>query len=62
MKKAMSNHIGEATFPASILVAKFTQASGDPRKVGLSDLCRWDQHGNATADDKVVFPYFFLFF
>ena len=52
----LMNHIPEDTPAALIPVAlKFCQAQSCPTKVGLSDLCTYDQEGNKS--DDVEFPF-----
>jgi len=52
----LSNHIPEDT-PARLepLAKKFCQAQSCPTKVGLSDVCKYDQDGNKA--ENVVFPF-----
>lgn len=51
-----SNHIPPAEgLAATALAKKFTQKSGCPTQVGLSDVCKYDSDGNTA--DKPVFPY-----
>lgn len=50
------NQISEETPIFLIPVAiKFCQAQDCPTKVGLSDICRYDQEGNEA--ENIVFPY-----
>ena len=52
----MSNHIPEDAPAFLIPVAlKFCQAQSCPTKVGLSDVCKYDQEGNEA--ENVVFPF-----
>ena len=52
----LSNQIPEDAPIFLIPVAiKFCQAQDCPTKVGLSDICRYDQDGNEVQD--IVFPY-----
>jgi hypothetical protein len=39
------------------LALKFQQASKCPFKVGLSDVCKYDQDGAEVADEDLEFPY-----
>lgn len=53
---SLSNHVQDDIAPALIpLVTKSCEASSCPTKVGISDVCRYDQEGNEA--EKVVFPF-----
>lgn len=41
------------------LAHKFKQATAEPGKLGISDLCRWDQDGDGDAvpDESLNFPF-----
>lgn len=54
--ETFSNHIPPAAGVAAIALAKkFTQKSGCPTQVGLSDICKYDSDGNTA--DKPAFPF-----
>lgn len=56
----MFNHISEETPTTLIPVAiKFCQAQDCITKVGLSDVCKYDQAGNEA--ENIVFPYKVIF-
>ena len=56
MAVPLFNHIPD-NVPAKLIpvAMKFCQAQSCPTKLGLSDVCRYDQEGNEV--DEVVFPF-----
>jgi len=58
MAKTLSNHLPPAQgIGANALAKKFTQKSGCPTMVGLSDICKYDIDGSLTPAAKLVFPF-----
>jgi len=49
----ISNQLSETIYNPAVI--KFCQATDCPEKLGISDLCKYDQDGNEA--DPLVFPY-----
>ena len=49
----ISNHLSETIYNPAVL--KFCQATDCPEKLGISDICKYDQDGNEA--NPLVFPY-----